>query len=99
MLPDDAPQMGIAVLVRALHVDDGYIRIQGWHNDHILAAVRVRNAFDERVGLLKACRAGLIHGQKGEARCARLQAGNHAKMGIFLPFQFAFFDGGANDAQ
>ena len=64
-----------------------------------LPAVGVRDALDERVGLFQVGCGGLVHRQEGQARCARLQARDHAEVGILFPFQFTAFYRTAHDAQ
>ena len=44
-------------------------------------------------------RAGLVHGQEWQSRSARLQTGDHAEMGVLLPFQFALLDRRPDDTQ
>ena len=99
LLADDPPQVGIPIVVGALHVDNGHIRVERGDDDHILASVRIWDALDVRIGLFQVGRAGLVHGQEGQSRGAGLQAGDHPKVGIFLPLQLSLLDGRADNAQ
>ena len=99
LLADDAPDMGIALGIGALHVHDGHIRVEARDDHHLLAGIWIDDRAVQGVGVLQVAGSGLVHGHEGQPGGAGLQAGDHAEVRIFLPFQLAGFDRGAHDAQ
>ena len=61
LLADDAPQVGIAVFIRALNMHDGHIRVQGGDGDDFLAGIRVGDTLDQWVGAFQVGGARLVH--------------------------------------
>ena len=50
--PDQSPQLGVALFVTALGMDDGSIRMQSWHYGDLIGAVRIGDELD--VGIYRA---------------------------------------------
>ena len=95
------PQMwAVAVGVAALHMDDGHVRGERRHDDHILAGVGILDAADiADCSCSRSVAAVWFIGIKGKPGGTGLQAGDHAEVGVFLPLQPAGFQFVADDAQ
>jgi len=58
-LADDAPDMGVAIGIGALHVNNGDIKASGRHNHHILTRIGIGHRAVLRVEAFQiACRVG-----------------------------------------
>ncbi len=74
LLAHDAPDVRIAVLVGALHMDDPHIWDERRHRDHLTASVRIGNTADAGIAPLKISGRRLVHGHEWKASRAGLQA-------------------------
>ncbi len=88
LLADDAPDMGVAVHVRPLHVDDGHIRDERRHDDHLSAGVRVAAPCGNSGWHSPGRRAAVgFIGMNGRPVAPACRRDDHAEVGVLLPFQ------------
>ena len=99
LFANNTPNVGITFCISALNMHNGYIRIEGRHNDNLPPRVRVDHSLVLWVDTLQITRCGLIHRHERYPCCASLEPRDHTEMGIFLPLQVPGFDLAAYKSQ
>src|SRR5690606_34647578 len=91
--------MRIALRVGALYVNNRHVRVERRDNDNFTAGIRVDHAANVGVVALQVDRGRLVHRHKRQPGSPGLEARDHAKVRVFLPFEPPLFDGRAHSAQ